>query len=68
MLIGCCKDSANRTKNQIYLSFSELQPIFGETKFTTFSTIMFAKNENNTYLCLVIRYMTNKTTDIWQLN
>ena len=24
-----CKDSANRVKNQIYLSFSEMQPIFG---------------------------------------
>ena len=23
-----CKDSANRTKNQIYLNFSEMQPIF----------------------------------------
>jgi len=23
------KDSANRAKNQIYLSFSEMQPIFG---------------------------------------
>ena len=27
-----CKDSANRMKNQIYLSFSEVQPIFSEGK------------------------------------
>ena len=26
--IFACKDSANRTKNQFYLSFSEVQPIF----------------------------------------
>ena len=26
--ISRCKDSANRTKNQIYLNFSEMQPIF----------------------------------------
>jgi len=26
--ILACKDSANRAKNQIYLSFSEVQPIF----------------------------------------
>ena len=29
LLLFCCKDSANRVKNQIYLSFSEMQPIFG---------------------------------------
>ena len=29
LLLFCCKDSANRVKNQIYLSFSETQPIFG---------------------------------------
>ena len=27
-----CKDSANRAKNQIYLSFSEMQPIFETAK------------------------------------
>ena len=27
-IILACKDSANRAKNQIYLSFSEVQPIF----------------------------------------
>ena len=26
--ISRCKDSANRTKNQMYLDFSEMQPIF----------------------------------------
>ena len=28
----CCKGSANRTKNQIYLSFSEVRPTFGEAR------------------------------------
>ena len=29
---------------------------------------LFCCFKNNLYLCLVIRYMTNKTTDLWQLN
>ena len=31
-----CKDSANRTKNQIYLDFSEVQPIFSFWKKIVF--------------------------------
>ena len=33
MIIGC-KDSANRTKMQIYLQFSEMRPFFDNIKDT----------------------------------
>ena len=47
-----CKDSANRMKNQMFLDFSEVQPIFNVVKDTTFlnSSTFSRKKYNSAFI------------------
>jgi len=40
-----CKDSANRMKNQMFLDFSEVQPIFNVVKDTTFFKFFYIQSK-----------------------
>jgi len=40
-----CKGSANRMKNQMFLGFSEVQPIFNVVKDTTFLKFFYIQSK-----------------------
>jgi hypothetical protein len=48
--VSCCKDSANRTKNQIFLDFSEVQPIF--SKGERYKLVRKAPKEKGIFCCI----------------
>ena len=45
MALNLCKDSANREKNQIYLSFSEVKPIFEAKPQSSIKWAEYKKNK-----------------------